>query len=220
MKTIAFTADMVQKIMCGVKTVTRRPLNPPPAPDFESHPDYEDCTYFPIGDYGFCDSQGTEYFAPYKPGDILWVREPAILTGHEIQYFQSYFNFKYVADDSPGKCRVPSRLESNFGAPPSWVYKLQGIPNGCLREMARTFLKIVSISVETLQEITEEDACQEGMQSHIPGEMEPTPKIGYRHEFKKLWDKMYSQKGLGWEQNPWVWRIEFKKIEGNQHAEK
>ena len=32
-----------------------------------------------------------------------------------------------------------------------------------------------------------------------------------QREFKALWDSIYAKKGYGWDANPWVWVIDFKR---------
>ena len=31
--------------------------------------------------------------------------------------------------------------------------------------------------------------------------------------FRVLWDSINAKRGFGWDVNPWVWVIEFKKVE-------
>lgn len=33
-----------------------------------------------------------------------------------------------------------------------------------------------------------------------------------KEDFQKLWDSINSDRGFGWEKNPWVWAIEFKRL--------
>ena len=37
----------------------------------------------------------------------------------------------------------------------------------------------------------------------------------HRTVFREVWNKMHRAKGYGWEVNPWVWVIEFKKLEAD-----
>lgn len=78
-------------------------------------------------------------------------------------------------------------------------------------------VEIVSVRAERVQDITEADAKAEGAQIQrectggqwiICG-----PRIGsYREGFRWLWNSINSRRGYGWTVNPWVWRVEFRRI--------
>lgn len=77
------------------------------------------------------------------------------------------------------------------------------------RWASRILLEIVSVRVERLQSIIESDAMAEGAEPVlVPPDGGSCPYIeGYRD----LWESI---NGPGsWELNPWVWVIEFKRIE-------
>lgn len=76
-------------------------------------------------------------------------------------------------------------------------------------------LEVVSVGVERLQEITEEDAIKEGVKAVLLGSVgnygDPNgDDDAYRYAFKELWTSIYGADS--WDLNPWVWRVEFKKI--------
>jgi hypothetical protein len=65
-------------------------------------------------------------------------------------------------------------------------------------------LEVVSVRVERLQNISEDDALAEGITLVERG----TSPVD---QFNKLWESI---NGPGsWEANPWVWVVEFKRIE-------
>jgi hypothetical protein len=33
--------------------------------------------------------------------------------------------------------------------------------------------------------------------------------------FRQLWDSLNAKRGYGWDENPWVWRIEFRRVMPN-----
>jgi len=35
----------------------------------------------------------------------------------------------------------------------------------------------------------------------------------HRDQFQRLWDEIKAKRGHPWERNPWVWVLEFKKVE-------
>lgn len=94
------------------------------------------------------------------------------------------------------------------------------------RWASRITLEIVSVRVERLQEITEEDAIAEGIESAIPVAGEPPTYRDYQSgsndpcewftnpidSYRTLWESI---NGPGsWDANDWVWVLEFKRIGG------
>jgi hypothetical protein len=73
---------------------------------------------------------------------------------------------------------------------------------------SRITLEIVSVRVERLQEITEEDAKREGVDGYFGTRDNSDP--AYRCAYRILWEKI---NGAGsWAANPWVWVVEFKRV--------
>ena len=68
------------------------------------------------------------------------------------------------------------------------------------RWACRLVLPLVSVRVERVQDITEEDAKAEGVEP-IGG--------SYREVFRAVWQSIYGS----WDVNPWVWVAEWKEIE-------
>ena len=75
------------------------------------------------------------------------------------------------------------------------------------KALARIWLEVTGVRVERLQSISEEDLASEGIQEHIDGgcDHDGTP----RDAFRNLWEST----GGDWAANPWVWVIDFKRIE-------
>lgn len=94
-----------------------------------------------------------------------------------------------------------SCLTPRAPAPPRWFSPIY-LP----RWASRITLEVVSVRVERLQEITEEDARAEGVMSlpNIHPIARPTSV------FQELWDQI-NGKRAPWESNPWVWRVEFRR---------
>jgi hypothetical protein len=67
------------------------------------------------------------------------------------------------------------------------------------KRIARLFLKVTDVRVERLQETTGVDVVREGFK-------EP-------QNFIKAWNEIYKEKGYGWDEDPWVWVIEFEVSE-------
>jgi hypothetical protein len=117
-----------------------------------------------------------------KPGDRLWVRETWWAPRDDVrgEYKREYI--KYAATlDGMGQ--------------PTWKPSIH-MP----RWASRINLEVVSVRVERLQNISEEDARAEGI-------WQPNWPLSWR----QLWESI---NGAGsWEANPWVWVVEFKRIE-------
>jgi hypothetical protein len=75
------------------------------------------------------------------------------------------------------------------------------------KEACRLLLKIKSIRVERLQDISEEDAIAEGAIQHEKETDWLTAKFG----FEMIWLKINGKES--WISNPFVWVYEFEKIE-------
>jgi hypothetical protein len=70
---------------------------------------------------------------------------------------------------------------------------------------SRIILEITKVRAEKLQDVSEEDAQAEG----VPKDK----KDGlYRSAFRSLWNELDAAHEGTWEDNPWVWVIEFKRV--------
>lgn len=201
---ILFSTPMVQALLEGIKTMTRRLVKP--QPDSECEPNRVPCI---LGneeqwDKWFWDTSEGERFIKYCPygdlGDILWVRETFTFTEHiktepeerhlEYWYKADRFFERYDAwerDTTTGIDRVETWKPSIF------------MP----REACRIFLEITDIKVERLNDISEQDAEKEG------AEQFPFDDT-FIQSFKRIWEKINGKES--WKENPWVWVISFKRI--------
>jgi hypothetical protein len=123
---------------------------------------------------------------PYGiPGSRLWVREKfRIGQGQKILYH-----------DSQSRWAEGMRWKSSIHMP---------------RSASRLTLEITAVRVERLHAISEDDAQAEGIseRTRLPGH-EPM----YAMTFAKLWDEINAKRGHPWSSNPWVWIIQFQKVE-------
>lgn len=137
---------------------------------------------------------------PYgQRGDRLWVREAFHICPHHEDYF-------YRADDEnlPIKCKAHTKWRPSIHMP---------------RAASRTLLEITGLRVERLQDISQADAIAEGVYAFNSQSKGLEGKPYYRSLFppnklfKQLWDSINGEDS--WDANPWVWVIEFKKVEAS-----
>lgn len=143
---------------------------------------------------------------PYgQPGDALWVREtfckPDPLGG-----------YVYRADLSPVADALERRIFRQNPSIAKAYPESRWRPSIHMpRAAARLFLRVTSVRVERLQEISCADAIAEGctpVSLHALDCASPDP----RDEYRALWDSLNASRGYPWESNPFVWRIAFERI--------
>ncbi|MGE9985404.1 hypothetical protein [Desulfovibrio sp. SGI.169] len=210
---ILFSDGMVRAILCGQKTQTRRPVKPQPV----WHPNARPPRWVWTG-YGR-EVAWADYFGPLfmrqycpigQPGDRLWVKETF---------------YKYYPSEGWPRPKALYRADGislepvdSEGMRQRWTPSIH-MP----RALSRITLEINDINVERVQDISEKDAWAEGMEAldgsfnesalcatakHYDLCVEDTRCI-YAH----LWDSLYAKLGLGWDANPWVWAVEFERVE-------
>lgn len=243
-KPILFSTDMVRAIMDGRKTETRRILK---MTKEEVDDAYWGFTCFtPSGHISVRGAHANGQFGEsfiklkYDIGDVLWVRESAKITGitGTTRFYDSSkepppgytsikkIKIKYVADEKTSEVAYPDRLSTN-------IKLSQGLSNGVFKEAARIWLKVTGITVERLQDITEDSAKAEGLacvtkdgdlyKYGIP-DVDGQPG-GYNNNsgwawsdwskiptraFQTLWESINGEDS--WVQNPWVWVVKFEVL--------
>lgn len=201
------SAPMVRAILDDTKTKTRRVVKPQPAEYPAMKPEARDAgrwVFMAHSDrpsYAFATS---DVRCPYgKPGDRLWVREawspdPPI-------------DDSWASTQWNGCGRKVSEIPDRFHHPhfcnyaASWLHSpIRWTPSIHMpRWASRITLEVTGVRVERLQDISERDACAEGIGSPITRDCK-LPK------FVALWESIH---GPGsWDANPWVWVVEFERI--------
>ncbi|MCG3462699.1 hypothetical protein L7G72_12700 [Xenorhabdus bovienii] len=219
---IIFNADMVRAILDGRKTQTRRAVKYQPCelPDSPTYPLLKD------GKLAWCrkgeDDHGGWIDCPYgKIGDQLWVRETfcpvfdAQYAEGEIDWIDYRATPRYSAEYPAGW-----HLEPEDPAALKWRPSIH-MP----RWASRITLEVTDTRVERLQDIKEEDALAEGIKTgrfgnksnwrdgfYAPGDNQPC--FSAKEAFKYLWQSIYSEES--WNNNPWVWVIEFRRINNDK----
>lgn len=227
---ILFSAPMVRAILEGRKTQTRRVVKPQP-PASNEHWEVNvcpDCVQFLVTtdtdpDYENPIHQSTVRNPYGQPGDRLWVRENFSIgedlgEGWESWMSQgdrfSLFGDGYSDYKVPEDYILPRNAKEthyNQGEPEHWR-QFGPIPSIFMpRWASRILLEVVSVRVERLNNINESDCIAEGTpggHGSIPGyNYSATPLEHYCH----LWESI---NGAGsWTSNPWVWVIEFKRVQ-------
>lgn len=206
-KPILFNTEMVRAILDGRKTCTRRVIKLP-----------ENMDGVPVGKSG--DSNNPLGFMhpggikrpPYQPGDILYVRETwCELPVNEAGHMRGHPVYYYRAD---GDMR-----------PEEWRGKWSPSTH-TPKEAARIWLKVTNVSVERLQDITEDGAKAEGAKQCYEQintiENKPVTYLAEDYKgyyvlgFKSVWNSTIKKSDLdryGWDANPGVWVIEFERCE-------
>lgn len=184
-KSIIFNTEMVKAILDGRKTQTRRVVGDKLLNEIYKYDCYIDdgkifescmCQGMPDGSGGLevdrWEEDVTATYSKYKIGDILYVREPTQITGFTDCDALFEVVYQFLSDgkiDSLTKEDLINRydlssyeFETRYLSK-KYMEKLQKIPNGCLKEMARIFLKVTNVRVERLQDISKEDSIKEGI---------------------------------------------------------
>ncbi len=201
MKGILFKPDMRQAIIEDRKTVTRRTSG---LKEINQHPDewvykgmIKDAHYFEIPQTITCHLLIKHR---YHVGEIVYIKEACCIWCFERDGVKdACYKTDEDGDVLPAPmthCSEPQHWRSPLFMP-AWA--------------ARYFIQILDVRPERLQEITEEDAIAEGIPAFAPGGKVQSSTIP-RKQYLILWDSI--NKEYPWSTNPWVFRYQFKRVEG------
>ncbi len=195
-KPILFTTEMVRALLDGRKVVTRRVVKGYALQNLELDTDgsiigvydWDEGHVRPITDY-----------APYRPGDTLYVRETWAVSENLWNGMDTVIYRANYTDD--GSAHIKWRPSIHMP-----------------KEAARLFLRVTDVRVERLQEITTQGIVDEGV---VPkdtwnGPMRLRTRQEFYEAFEEIWDSTIKKADLtryGWDANPWVWVIEFERCE-------
>lgn len=199
MKPILFSTEMVRAILEGRKTVTRRVVK---TKDIINAWDCEDDgTPIAYIDETTGGVYPPTHPCPYRPGDILYVRET---------FFQDKEgSYHYKADDAL------VFFEKDIGHGLGWQ-SIKWRPSIHMpKEAARIFMRVTDVRVERLQDITEEQAEAEGLYKGWQLTKTSSWAATAKQAFMWVWDmtiKPVDRALYGWAANPWVWVIAFERI--------
>ncbi|EEY6112570.1 TPA: hypothetical protein QIC59_002461 [Escherichia coli] len=141
---------------------------------------------------------------PYgQPGDRIWVRETYRVHGKATDVATLVYRASVRNSWTEQTHRVPVDV-CNKPVSEKWTPSIH-MP----RWASRILLEITDVRVERLHDMSEADAKAEGA---TPATYKITPpEAVYRVGFGDIWRSIYGQDN--WLSNPWVWVIEFKRIQ-------
>jgi hypothetical protein len=222
---LLFSGPMVLAAMEGIKTVTRRIVNPQP-PDYIDYFEYFHSfnAYYRSHFRGYM-SHGEPVSYPhikakYALGDRIWARETwGIISydnnsGYEIsvQYKADNKRSGIINLDNEEQWERFVASQETFEKSEKYMKFSTSIMEGSMeppilwrpsiylpRLAARLFLNVTDVKIERLHELDDTEARKEGFRN--------------RESFIIYWDKLNARRSYSWESNPWVYRIEFEKAD-------
>ncbi|MCL1856996.1 MAG: hypothetical protein FWF84_05085 [Kiritimatiellaeota bacterium] len=197
-----FNDEMVRATLGLRKTVTRRLVNSRNS----------ECATSSLADVdlgkAFIDGNGA-LNAPDRHGPSVHRILPKWRRGHTLWVREAFATFEgamgrgvvYRADPNAGgyvqlALCIPDRWRPSIHMP---------------RWASRITLDVRDVRPERLRDITEADAMAEGVKPMLVEVMgQGVCERSHKAAFEVLWDGIYAKRGLGWESNPLVWRVEYK----------
>lgn len=199
MKPILFNTEMARAVLDGRKTCTRRIIKPQPPKRARLMREValpKDDVW--VGRW-YNDADDSLRCPPYLRGDVLYVRETWLRFIPEHVFGGADFCYKADVD------KDTDQLRKELGY--KWKPSIH-MP----KEAARIFLRVTNVWAERLKDISADSAFGEGVTDW--------------NDFARVWDstvKPADRAAYGWNANPWVWVIEFERIDrrlayGNENA--
>lgn len=222
---ILFSGAMCQAILDGSKTQTRRVIKtsaPQVRPQFNFGPSLREealrkCKPRCRNGYEFMGA---------PPNIEINLRHPYGLIGSRIWVLETFAVHK-----SYDSLKVRSAYEAMAGdvagciaykaAPDTKNWRGKWRPSIFMpRWASRITLEITDVRVERVQEISEDDSVAEGIawdgQWYLGGvhPIKGTPQCwsSAKRAYRARWDSINAKRGYGWETNPFVWVISFRRI--------
>ena len=197
-----FNGEMVRAILDGRKTQTRRPIKWKQT-RFTEIGEREDGSKWPWSEDA---EHACDFWHPCPfgaVGDRIWVREAFRVHSRATDVATLIYKASERNSWTEQTRRVPVAVCNKPATPEKWTPSLH-MP----RWASRILLEITDVRVERLQSITLGDICKEvgcGLYDFRPA------TYGFQ-VWEELWKSIYGAEN--WQANPWVWVIEFKRVEG------
>lgn len=199
---ILFSGPMVRALLDGRKTQTRRVVKAPNSVTAFRH-FHEDEWDRMQGNV-----RGDTVRCPYgQPGDRLWVRETWSdeCDHHWVMYRADHRAERRSGGELFDACSADELRTLHVWSPsihmPRWA--------------SRITLEVTGVRVERLQNISEADAMAEGCGMLKPYSDHWQHRDVAKEEYRCLWETLHPRMGETWGHNPWVWVVEFKRVEGS-----
>ncbi|MGK3116700.1 morphogenetic protein [Candidatus Pantoea formicae] len=170
------------------------------------------------GSVGCLNDRTYPALCPYGAvGDRLWVRET-----WQGPLFDEEQLDEFLRDTEPFYTPKYCQYAADGGPKPEYCDRDDNIRYGWRpsihmpRWASRITLEITGVRVERLQDISEADAAAEGIKARKPWSgldgCIGSGGASAKEKFETLWESIYGEGS--WQANPWVWVIEFKRVEG------
>lgn len=213
---ILFSGPMVLAILEDRKNKTRRVITPQPPATQRGRP--------------WCSMEDLLAKSKYQVGRRLWVREGWRLTGGGGKGINVLYRAEWETTEGcsrfakvyrelkldplgrkfiePDKGRFGDK-ENKFNRYGSHWHPSIHLP----RWGSRLTLQVTAVGVERIRQINEVDAIAEGYAGRRWNRSAKDYEGQTAHsQFKSSWDKLNAKRGFGWDVNPWVWVVSFKRV--------
>ncbi|HBR1133416.1 TPA: hypothetical protein L9K84_005300 [Klebsiella quasipneumoniae subsp. similipneumoniae] len=195
-----FNAEMVRALLSGRKTQTRRIIKPQPEATLSGSLSGKWLSR-PLNGLLLPKIEDIAIHCPFgSVGDRIWVREAFRVHSRATDVATLVYKASERNSWTEQTRHVPVAVCNKPATPEKWTPSLH-MP----RWASRILLEITGVRVERLRSMSQDDARAEGVIA-ASGPME----AGLA--FRELWDSIYGEES--WKANPWVWVIEFKRVEG------
>lgn len=185
---ILFSTPMVQAILAGRKTQTRRVVKDKMLQENTDPETEEYLKLTTICPYGYV-------------GDVLWVRETFAKRDTPDAEWNPKWGYCYKADNDP--LYEHKKFKPSIHMP---------------KEACRVWLRVTNLRIERLHDISESDSIKEGVEfeGEQPWYKDYVRKLKFFpfanpfYSFRSLWKSINGDDS--WNANPWVWVVQFEVV--------
>jgi hypothetical protein len=212
-KPIAMQPPLVGQTLAGIKTNTCRLMNPQPEEQVER-------MYYDSADkewFGVIPAKGDisgSYKPRYQPGDLLYITEQHFVNGlTDCDNYNALVHYEDSVKWHQISWNTYKKVKPYKSRPARFMFK----------DFTRCVVLVEYVRPDRLQDISEEDAIAEGIHESNDFKTLGTFYCNYGAEdigtalhpiesFRTLWNSIHAAPGTRWKDNPWVWRIQYRKV--------